>query len=185
MTPELRRLHAQIAPNTKWSRPIARADQGGAARAASFARLEWQVSVNQALQPEHRAILVATATRCLSAQLNTIYVPEPVLLLVIANATLTMGVPVPDDPVIGLRYPASSIGASVATVSQRTLMYISRSDRSRPLTPSRFSGGFDEYEQRLPHASWNCPVPGRPDGVTDRPASAPAAPDLGRAGEQP
>ena len=70
MTPEQRRLRAQIAANTRWSRPMARADQAEAARAAIYARLERQVDPNQELQPEHRATLVAAAARRLSAQLN-------------------------------------------------------------------------------------------------------------------
>ena len=43
MTPEQRRLRAQIAANARWSRPMARVDQATAARAAIFARLARQV----------------------------------------------------------------------------------------------------------------------------------------------
>ena len=70
MTPEQRRLRAQIAANTRWSRPMARTDQAEAARAAIFARLEREVDPGQRLDPERRAVLVRAASRRLSAQLN-------------------------------------------------------------------------------------------------------------------
>jgi hypothetical protein len=70
MTPEQRRLRAQIAANTRWSRPMARADQADAARAAIFARLERQVDPDGSLNPGHRAVLVKAAARRLSAELN-------------------------------------------------------------------------------------------------------------------
>jgi len=70
MTPQQRRLRAQIAANARWSRPMARADQADAARSAIFARLERQVDPNRELRPEHRATLVAAAARRLSAELN-------------------------------------------------------------------------------------------------------------------
>jgi len=70
MTPEQRRLRAQIAAHTRWSKPMARTDQAGAARAAIFARLERPVDPDASLSPEHRAALVRSAARKLSAELN-------------------------------------------------------------------------------------------------------------------
>jgi len=70
MTPQQRRLRAQIAANARWSRLMARTDQADAARAAIFARLERQVDPDGTLSPEHRAVLVKAAARRLSAELN-------------------------------------------------------------------------------------------------------------------
>ena len=70
MTPEQRRLRAQIAANARWSRYMAREDQADAARAAISARLERQVDPYGALPPEQRARLVKAAARELSARLN-------------------------------------------------------------------------------------------------------------------
>ncbi|HZR48125.1 MAG TPA: hypothetical protein VFB06_01275 [Streptosporangiaceae bacterium] len=70
MTPQQRRLRAQIAANARWSRPMARADQADAARSAIFARLEHQVDPDRELRSDHRATLVAAAARRLSAELN-------------------------------------------------------------------------------------------------------------------
>jgi hypothetical protein len=70
VTPEQRRLRAKIAANARWSRPMARADQAGAARAAMNARLERQVDPAQTLPPDQRAILVRSAARRLAAELN-------------------------------------------------------------------------------------------------------------------
>ena len=70
MTPEQRRLRAKIAANARWSRPMARADQAAAARAAINHRLELQVDPTQTLPPDQRAQLVRAAGRRLSAELN-------------------------------------------------------------------------------------------------------------------
>lgn len=70
MTPEQRRLRARIAANARWSRPMARADQAAAARAAILSRLERQVDPPGSLTPEKRAALVRSAGRRLSAELN-------------------------------------------------------------------------------------------------------------------
>jgi hypothetical protein len=70
MTPEQRRLRAQIAANARWSKFMAREDQAAAARAAIFARLERQVDSDGALPPEERARLLRAAARELSARLN-------------------------------------------------------------------------------------------------------------------
>jgi hypothetical protein len=70
VTPEQRRLRAKIAANTRWSRPMARADQADAARAAIFARLERQVDPDLVLRPADRRVLVRAAARRLSAELN-------------------------------------------------------------------------------------------------------------------
>jgi len=70
MTPEQRRLRARIAANARWSRPMARADQAAAARAAVLARLERQVDPAGSLTPEQRAPLVRAAGRRLGAELN-------------------------------------------------------------------------------------------------------------------
>jgi hypothetical protein len=43
VTPEQRRLRAQLAANTRWSRPMSREDRADAARAAMRQRLEREV----------------------------------------------------------------------------------------------------------------------------------------------
>jgi hypothetical protein len=70
MTPEQRRLRAQIAANARWSKYMAREDQAALARAAIFARLERQVDPGGNLPTDHRARLVRAAARELSARLN-------------------------------------------------------------------------------------------------------------------
>jgi hypothetical protein len=70
VSPEQRRLRARIAANARWSRPLARADQADAARAAMISRLERQVDPAGQLSPEERAILARAAARQLSARLN-------------------------------------------------------------------------------------------------------------------
>jgi hypothetical protein len=70
MTPEQRRLRAQIAANARWSRYMPREDQAAAARAAIVARLECQVDPLGTLPPDERARLVKAAARELSARLN-------------------------------------------------------------------------------------------------------------------
>jgi hypothetical protein len=69
MTPEQRRLRAKIAANIRWSKPMARADQADAARAAIFARLERQVDPQGRLSPAERDVLVRAAARVLSNRL--------------------------------------------------------------------------------------------------------------------
>jgi hypothetical protein len=61
MTPEQRRLRAQIAANARWSKYMAREDQADAAREAIFARLERQVDPEGQLPPDERARLVKAA----------------------------------------------------------------------------------------------------------------------------
>ena len=63
MTPEQRRLRAQIAANTRWSRPMAREDQAEAARSAFYARLERQVDPQGRLPPDERERRVRAAAR--------------------------------------------------------------------------------------------------------------------------
>ena len=70
MTPEQRRLRAQVAANARWSRHMAREDQAYAARTAIFARLEREVDPDNRLSPDQRATLVKNAARQLSARLN-------------------------------------------------------------------------------------------------------------------
>jgi hypothetical protein len=70
MTPEQRRLRAQIAANARWSRYMAREDQADASRTAIFARLEREVDPKGQLSPGERAALVKAAARRLSARLN-------------------------------------------------------------------------------------------------------------------
>jgi len=70
VTPEQRRLRAQIAANARWSRYMAREDQSAAARAAIFIRLEKEVDPAGALSPAEREPLVKAAARRLSAQLQ-------------------------------------------------------------------------------------------------------------------
>ena len=70
MTPEQRRLRAQIAANKRWSQYMAREDQADAARSAIIARLERQVDPEGALTADVRAALVKAAARELSARLN-------------------------------------------------------------------------------------------------------------------
>jgi len=69
MTPEQRHLRARIAANVRWSKPMARADQADAARAAIYARLERQVDPQGRLPPDERDQLVRAAARALSARL--------------------------------------------------------------------------------------------------------------------
>ena len=71
MTPEQRRLRAKAAAHARWMRPMARADQADAARAAIYRRLEHQVDPTGTLPPDQRALLVRAAARQLSAELNT------------------------------------------------------------------------------------------------------------------
>jgi hypothetical protein len=56
VTPEQRRLRAQIAANARWSRYMAREDQAYLARNAFFARMERQVTprANFRLKFAHR-----------------------------------------------------------------------------------------------------------------------------------
>jgi hypothetical protein len=70
MTPEQRRIRAQIAANTMWSKPFAREDQAHLARAALFARLERQVDPDGCLTPDHRTELMRSALRLHIAKLN-------------------------------------------------------------------------------------------------------------------
>lgn len=70
MTPEQRRLRAQIAANTRWSQPMARADQAEAARSALYARLEREVDPDGKLSPYERAALVRAAARGMSARMH-------------------------------------------------------------------------------------------------------------------
>jgi hypothetical protein len=71
MTPEQQRLRAQIAANTRWSRPMAREDASEAARSAFYARLERQVDPHGKLPPRERDRLVRAAARAFSARLNS------------------------------------------------------------------------------------------------------------------
>lgn len=70
MTPEQRRLRAQIAANTRWSRRMSREDQAAAARAAMRKRLEREVDPSGDLPPDERERRVRSAARALSAKLN-------------------------------------------------------------------------------------------------------------------
>lgn len=70
MTPEQRRLRAQIAANARWSKYMAREDQAAAARSAIFARLEREVDPDGLLPPDQRAVLVKSAARRMSARMN-------------------------------------------------------------------------------------------------------------------
>jgi hypothetical protein len=71
MTPEQRRLRAQVAANTRWSRLMSREDQADAARAAIFRRLEREVDPLGELPPDERQRRVRSAARALSARLNS------------------------------------------------------------------------------------------------------------------
>lgn len=68
MTPEQRRLRAQFAASTRWSRPMARED---AARSAFYARLERQVDPQGRLSPAELDRRVQAAARAFSARLNS------------------------------------------------------------------------------------------------------------------
>lgn len=70
MTPEQRRLRAQIAANTRWSRPMSREDQADAARAAIHQRLERLVDPLRQLPPAECERRIRSAARALSAELN-------------------------------------------------------------------------------------------------------------------
>jgi hypothetical protein len=69
VTPEQRHLRAKIAANVRWSKPMARADQADAARAAIFARLERQVDPKGELTPAERGELIQAAARALANRL--------------------------------------------------------------------------------------------------------------------
>jgi hypothetical protein len=51
VTPEQRRLRAQIAANARWSKHVAREDQAAVARSAIFARLEREVDPGRHPRP--------------------------------------------------------------------------------------------------------------------------------------
>lgn len=70
MTPEERRLRAQIAANSRWARPMARADQADAARSALWERLAAEIDPDGKLRPDELAPLLKAAARQLSARLN-------------------------------------------------------------------------------------------------------------------
>ncbi len=70
MTPEQRRLRAQIAANARWSKYMAREDQTYVARQAIYDRLACEVDPDGKLPPKERAILVQNAAKRLSARLN-------------------------------------------------------------------------------------------------------------------
>jgi hypothetical protein len=70
VTPEQRRLRAQIAANARWSRYMAREDAAATSRAAILARLEREVDPKGRLSPDERAVLVRAAARKMSAQMN-------------------------------------------------------------------------------------------------------------------
>jgi hypothetical protein len=87
--PEQRRLRAQIAANTRWSRPMAREDAADTARSAFYARLERQVDPQGKLQPGERDRLVRAGARAFSARLNSAKSrkqrPEPSALYIRQN----------------------------------------------------------------------------------------------------
>jgi hypothetical protein len=70
VTPEQRRLRAQIAANARWSRPFAREDQAAAARAAIRARYEREADPSGTLPPDKLAPLARAKAREHSARLN-------------------------------------------------------------------------------------------------------------------
>jgi hypothetical protein len=70
VTPEQRRLRAQLAANTRWSRPMSREDQAEAARAAMHERLAREVDPSGDLPPDERDRRVRSAALALSAKLN-------------------------------------------------------------------------------------------------------------------
>jgi len=70
VTPEQRRLRAQLAANTRWSRPMAREDQADAARAAIHQRLAREVDPLGQLPTAERERRIRSAARALSAELN-------------------------------------------------------------------------------------------------------------------
>jgi hypothetical protein len=70
MTPEQRRLRAQIAANARWSRPFAHEDQAAAARAAMLARYQREADPDGVLLPDKLARLAKAKAREHSARLN-------------------------------------------------------------------------------------------------------------------
>lgn len=70
MTPEQRRLKAQMAANARWSRPTARDEQAEAARAALWRRFEQQVDPDGVLSDEKRRQLAMNAAKAHSAKMN-------------------------------------------------------------------------------------------------------------------
>lgn len=61
MSPEERRLRAQVAANTRWSKPGARSRQSETIRSARLRRLEEQVDPDGLLDPAERACLARNA----------------------------------------------------------------------------------------------------------------------------
>lgn len=70
MTPEQRRLRAQIAANARWSRPMAREDHSDVMKEVMRVRLEREVDPEGKLPPAERAKLMRAAARRKSAELN-------------------------------------------------------------------------------------------------------------------
>lgn len=70
MTPEQRRLRAQIAANARWSKARARENQAAAAREAIYTRLAREVDPDYLLPPDQRAALMRAAGRRMSARMN-------------------------------------------------------------------------------------------------------------------
>jgi hypothetical protein len=70
VTPEQRRMRAQIAANARWSKPFAREDQAAAARAAILARYEREADPTGTFPPDKLAPLVKAKAREHSARLN-------------------------------------------------------------------------------------------------------------------
>lgn len=63
LTPHERRLRAQIAANTRWSRAGARADQSAKIKTSRLAQYERQVDPDGALEPAERRQLAENAMR--------------------------------------------------------------------------------------------------------------------------
>lgn len=70
MTPEQRRLRAQITANARWSKARAREKQAAAAREAIYTRLKREVDPDDLLPPDQLAILMGAAGRRMSASMN-------------------------------------------------------------------------------------------------------------------
>ena len=81
-----------------------------------------------------RVIVIPLRQTCTTSRGTRLNAPHPVSLLVITKPENTTGLSAPEAPVNGLRYPASSAGASARTCSQSTRTYIRPPVRSQPST---------------------------------------------------
>ena len=98
-----------------------------------------------------RVMVIPFRHTCTTSRGVRVNAPHPVSLLVITNPANTTGLSAPAAPVNGLRYPASSTGASTRTSSQTTRTYIRRSVRSHPSIRTGYPELADAVERGEQH----------------------------------